>query len=134
MQSPNSDLLQALYTQLDDNLSYNVYQAYVPDFVTPAVVITQFENAEDNAFNCSGSNNTFLIECVKDFTTSISKLDLYAIENDVVQYLTENKLILNNQNDILLTWINSVDQFETLANGAQRGKRLLRFRILLQQK
>lgn len=134
MKLPSSDIRQAIFSSLSI-LGRPVNSGTHQLWDTPCYYIGNIISIEDSCFIEYGSDNDVIIESIVDFegtNGSWQQVDDYA--DEACEQLTTQPLILTNQNNLLIRLIGSNQLEEDLSNGKLRYRRIMNFRILLQQK
>lgn len=133
MKIPSSDIRQAIFNSLS-TLGRPVNSGTLQQFVTPCYYIGNIISIQDDCKSQYGSDNDVIVESIVDFdgtNGSWQQVDDYASEASV--QLVTQPLTLNSNYNILVRMIGSNQLEEDLSNGKLRYRRIMNFRILLQQ-
>ena len=133
MKLPSSDIRQAIYASLS-TLGRPVNSGTHQEWITPCYYIGNIISIQDDCKTIYGSDNDIVIESIVDFdgtNGSWQTVDDYASE--ACEQLTTQPLVLNDNYKVICRLINSNQLEEDLPSGRLRYRRIMNFRILLQQ-
>jgi hypothetical protein len=133
MKLPSSDIRQAIYTSLS-TLGRPVNSGTHQLWVTPCYYIGNIVSIQDDCKGAFGSDNDIIVESIVDFdgtNGSWQQVDDYASEASV--QLTTQPLTLSSNYNVNIRLVGSNQVEEDLSNGKLRYRRIMNFRILLQQ-
>jgi len=134
MKLPSSDIRQAVYNSLLV-LGLPVNSGTQQLWDTPCYYIGNIISLQEDCKTIFGSDNDIIVESVIDFDgTNGSWQDVDNNASDACEQLTTQPLSLNDNYSIIVRLINSNQLEEDLSNGKLRYRRIMNFRILLQQK
>lgn len=133
MKLPSSDIRQAIFNSLS-TLGRPVNSGTHQEWVTPCYYVGNIVSIQDDCKEIYGSDNDFIVESIMDFqgtNGTWQTVDQYASE--ACEQLTTQPLTLNDNHNILVRLLTSNQLEEDLPSGKLRYRRIMNFRILLQQ-
>ncbi len=133
MKLPSSDIRQAVNDALS-TIGRPVYSGTHQDITTPCYYIGNIISIQEDCKTTFGSDNDIIVESIVDFDgTNASWQSVDNNASDACEKLTTEPINFTNNYGIIVRLINSNQLEEDLTNGKLRYRRIMNFRILLQQ-